>query len=89
MTAELYRDQHAKALILFKRGTKMLHCLMIAPPVRVVKLERQDERYLVPLLLHGESYPLKRALRRFKAAGRELGITGRAKDVLREIGEEA
>ena len=84
-TAELYRDQHAKALILFKRGTKLLHCLMIAPPVRVVKLEKIAEHHFAPLFRNGQPYPMRRAVRQFKAAGKTLGITDGARTVLREL----
>ena len=89
MTAELYRDGNSKALILFKRGHKLLHCLMIAPPVRVVKLEKIEERYFAPLLRKGEPYPVRRSVRQFKAAGRTLGITDHARQVLRELKEVA
>lgn len=85
MDAELFRDEHAKALLLFKRGHKLLHLLMIAPPVRVVQLEKAEERHFTPLLYKGQPYPLKRAVRRFKHAGKELGITDAAKAVLREL----
>ena len=85
MNAELYRDRNSKALLLFKRGHKMLHCLIISPPVRVVKLEKIEERYFTLLLLDGKPYPLRRALRRFKASGKNLGITDAAKAVLHEL----
>ena len=83
--AEIFRDQNSKAIILFKRGHKKLHCLMIAPPVRVVKMEKVEERYFTPLTRKGEPYPLKRAVRLFRNAGRELGITDGAKSVLKEL----
>lgn len=89
MNAEVFRDQNSKALLLFKRGRKNLHCLMIAPPVRVVKLEKIEERHFTPLLRKGEPYPLKRAVRRFKAAGRSLGITSAARDILKQLKEPA
>lgn len=89
MNAELYRDQHSKAIILFKRGHKLLHCLTIAPPVRVVKIEKHEERYFAPLLRNGEPYPLKRALRRFKEAGRSLGITDGARQAIKAMREAA
>jgi hypothetical protein len=85
MNAELFRDPNSKALLLFKRGHKMLHCLMICPPVRVVKLEKIEERHFAPLLHKGNPYPLKRAVRRFVAAGKDLGITNGAKEVLAEL----
>ena len=85
MSAELYLNENSKAIILFKRGHKKLHCLMIAPPVRVVKLEKIEERHFTPLLRKGEPYPLRRALRQFKAAGKGFGITDTARQVLREL----
>ena len=89
MNAELFRDHNSKAPLLFKRGHKMLHCLMIAPPVRVVKLEKIEELHFTPLVLAGQPYPLRRALRRFKAAGKALGITDAAKEILRTLKEAA
>ena len=87
MTAELFRDSHSKALLLFKRGHKMLHCLVIAPPVRVVKFERAEERYFTPLLLAHEPYPLRRALRHFRKAGRIFGITKKARIIINALKE--
>lgn len=85
MDAEIFRDQNAKTVVVFKRGHKLLHCLMIAPPVRVVKLEKHEERHFTPLLYKGAPYPVRRAVRRLKEAGRSLGITGGARDVLNEL----
>lgn len=88
MTAELFRDQNSHALIVFKRGHKLLHAVALyQPPVRIVRMARQEERYLTPLTSRGEPYPLKRALRHFKLAGRTFGITKSAKTVLGELVE--
>jgi len=89
MNAELYRDANSKAVLLFKRGRTKLHCLMIAPPVRVVKMEKAEERGFTPLLRRGEPYPLRRAVRQFRKAGATLGITAKAREVLRGIKEAA
>lgn len=90
MTAEILRDNNAHALIVFKRGRKMLHALALyAPPVRIVKLEKGDERHLTPLAYRGQPYPLRRALRHFREAGRNLGITKSARTVLRSLREAA
>ena len=89
MSAEIFRDRNSKAMLVFKRGHKLLHCLMIAPPVRVVKIEKEEERYFAPLTRRGEPYPLKRAVRLFRNAGRELGITDGARSVLNELKEAA
>ena len=85
MNAEIFRDGNSKAVIVFKRGHKKLHCLMIAPPVRVVKLEKVEERHFTPLFFKGTPYPLRRALRAFKGAGRNLGITDGARQIIREL----
>ena len=87
MPAELYRNENSKTIIVFKRGYTKLHCLMIAPPVRVVKLEKIAELYFAPLLYKGAPYPLRRALRLFKASGKTLGITDGAKNVLKSLKE--
>ena len=87
MTAELYRDQHAHALIAFDRGKRLLRALTLSPLVRVRRFQREDERYFTPLLYRGAPYPLRRALRHFKRAGQTLGITKSARIVLRSLKE--
>ena len=87
MTApEVLRDGNAHALIVFKQGRRWLRALALhAPPVRVVKLEHTERCHLQPLLYRGQPYPLRRALRHFKQAGRTLGITDSARAVLRAL----
>ncbi len=87
MTApEILRDGNAHALLLFKEGRAWLHALALhRPPVRVVRLPRHVRSRLVPLEYRGRPYPLARALRLFRRAGRDLGITRGAAEVLRSI----
>lgn len=88
--AEILRDAHGHALILFSVGRTKLHALALnVPPVRIVKLDKAERRYLSPLQYKGRPYPLARALRRFHAAGRDLGITQSARVVLRSLKQEA
>ncbi len=83
---EILRDRNAHALIVFRIGRTKLHALALhQPPVRVVKLEKAERRDLVPLLHKGKPYPLPRAVRLFKRAGRALGITDKARRTLDEL----
>ncbi len=86
---ELLRDQNAHALIVVREGRTFLHAVALHwPPVRIVKLPRTERRYLRPLLYKGKPYPIARAVRRFKKAGRALGITKSAADALRALDNE-
>jgi hypothetical protein len=79
-------DPNAHALIVVKEGRTFLHAVaLFNPPVRIVKMRREELRQLRPLLYHGKSYPLARAVRRFREAGRALGITKSAAAILRAI----
>ena len=87
MTApEILVDHNAHALLVFKEGRAWLHAIALhSPPVRVVKLQRLERRHLRPLEYHGRPYPLARALRLFRRAGRDFGITEAAAAALREL----
>lgn len=39
------------------------------------KVKNSDEKYMKPLLYKGKDYPVSRAVRQFKAAGKRIGIT--------------
>jgi hypothetical protein len=85
-TPEILRDHNAHALLVFKEGRAWLHAIALhQPPVRVIKLPLLERRHLRPLEYHGRPYPLPRALRLFRRAGRELGITEGAAAALRSI----
>lgn len=86
MTPEILRDHNAHALIVFKEGRKWIRALALhAPPVRVVKLPKDARRYLAAMEYHGKPYPMARALRHFRRAGRTFGITASAKAILRSL----
>ena len=52
--------------------------------LRVVKAPLTDEKYMTPLLLRGKDYPMKRALKTFRAMAKSHGCTGVAKKIIRE-----
>lgn len=86
MTPEILRDHNAHALIVFKEGRTYLHAIALhQPPVRLVKVPLLERRHLQPLEYRGRPYPIARAVRLFRRAGRELGITDGAVAALREI----
>jgi len=83
---EILRDHNAHVLLVFKEGRTYLHAITLhQPPVRLMKLPLLERRHLRPLEYHGRPYPLARALRLFRRAGRELGITDGAAAALRSI----
>jgi hypothetical protein len=83
---EVLQDHNAHALLVFKAGRAWLHAVALhQPPVRLVKLPLIELRHLRPLEYHGRPYPLARALRLFRRAGREFGITDGAAAALRSI----
>ena len=83
---QILRDSAAHALLVFKVGHKLLHALALPqPPVRVVKMDKAERRYLTEMQYCGKPYPLSRALRHFKRAGRTFGITDKARAVLRAL----
>jgi hypothetical protein len=83
---EILRDGNAHALLLFREGRVWLHAIALhQPPVRIVRLPRHARGALVPLEYRGRPYPLARALRLFRRAGRDLGITDGAAAALRSI----
>lgn len=83
--ATVYRNEHGKAVLVVREGRKLLHAIIIAPPVRLITLEKAEMRFLAPLQFKGRPYPIARARRRFAEAGRALGITKGARDALRSI----
>lgn len=86
MSPQILRDEHAHALLVFKVGHKLLHALALhCPPVRIVKLPKDARRSMAELQYKGRPYPVARAVRHFKRAGRTFGITGGAQAVLRAL----
>lgn len=82
----IVRDANGHALLVLKEGRTKLHAIALhTPPVRIVKLERRVQRELVDLSYKGKPYPLKRAVRLFRTAGRTFGITGSAREALEAL----
>ena len=88
--ARIVRDRHAHALLIFSAGRTVLRALALhTPPVRVVRIDRDEQRELTPLTFKGKPYPLERAVRRFRAAGRAFGMTKSARAVLKSFTQQA
>jgi len=85
---EIVRDHNAHCLIIVREGHKLIHAIALGQPVRVVKLEKFERRYLTALELKGKPYPLARAIRLFKSAGKEHGITKGARALLNSLKEK-
>lgn len=85
-TPEILLDHNAHALLVFKEGRTWLHAIALhSLPVRLVKVPKLERRHLRPLEYRGGPYPLARALRLFRRAGRDFGITEGAAAALREL----
>lgn len=80
--AATYRtDSGRKAVIVGEAGRKYLPVCIIDYPVRVTKLPLSEQRYIEPI----EGYPLRKAVAKFRQAGKTLGISKSAKDFLRRV----
>lgn len=85
--ATVYLDNHARALLVFQEGKRWNLAVWISrrAGVTVVKFEKSDLRYMRPAEFKGEAYPVARAVRGFRRAGRSLGITKSAATALKEL----
>jgi hypothetical protein len=82
----VYLDNHAHALLVFQEGKRFNLAIWISRKgVKVVKFEKSQMRYMRPAELGGRPYPVARAVRHFRRAGRSLGITKGASKALKEI----
>lgn len=80
------KENQARTLLIVSEARVWIHAIALnRPPVRLVKLPRTARRYMRPLEYRGRPYPLARALRHFRRAARELGITDGAAAALREL----
>jgi hypothetical protein len=85
-----YHNGYHYCAALMKRGRKHLHLVHIEDCGVVVKKEPlSEERHLTPLEFKGKPYPITRAVRQFKAFGRERGITQAAINIINEAKELA
>jgi hypothetical protein len=67
-----------------RRGRKFLHVVTIDSPMTVTKCRIAEERYMVPLKKGDDFYPYKRAVNKFLHAGKRLGISDRARAILKQ-----
>jgi len=76
-------DEGVFTVLLVKTGNKWAQVMfMDAAGIRIKRVPVADiERYMWEL----ECYPLQRAVRRFRAAGKRFGITGGAKQALKGV----
>lgn len=78
-----FHDGQRFVAALAREGRTRLHLVVIDDAgVRRLTVPKDEARYLRPLLLRGKPYPVERAVRKFRAFGRERGITDAAKDEL-------
>lgn len=82
---KLYLDHNSHALLVFKEGRVYVHAIEITSMVRVVKIDKSEMRYWREAEFKGQPYPLRRAVRKLRQAGKTLGITKAAAVALREV----
>lgn len=67
------------------KGRKLMTVVIIRDSgVTAHRLAITEERHMTPSLFKGKDYPVARAVRGFKHAARNLGITKAAKKALQE-----
>ena len=82
MTA-VYLNHNNHALLVFKTGTKYAYAVsLVHALVRVIRVPKRDLTTMRLAQYDGAAYPLKRAVRSFKAIGKRLEITKSAKRAL-------
>jgi len=79
---EILRDHNAHTYLVFRVARVKMYAIALSAPVRVVRLDKAERRYMTPLIYKGKPYPLARAIRHLRVAGKELGITKGARAVL-------
>ena len=79
MVAQVMMDSNAHTVLVFEEGRGMLRAVCIRRTVRVARIYGRDRAALRPMLYKGQPYPVKRAVRLLRKAGRTLGITKGAK----------
>jgi hypothetical protein len=79
-------DGHRFCTALVKVGNKHMHAVVMDDcGIRVISGPKEDLRYSQPLERKGAPYPIDRLVRKFRAFGRERGITEAAKAILNEV----
>jgi hypothetical protein len=82
------QDQEGAAnYLVFKEGRAFIHAITLDKVVKIVALPKDESRHFKPLEFKGHPYPIHRACRLFLRAGKSLGITAKAKTVLKAMKE--
>jgi hypothetical protein len=72
-----------------RRGRKWMQVLCIDATttggMKLWKVPLSDEQYMRPLLRKGKAYPVKKAIKSFRAMGKTHGISKGAKKLLKEV----
>lgn len=75
-----YHDGECWASCLYRLGSSRLHITTIGSCGLVHRSEPKEESgHIEPIMFHGDPYPVKRMLARFKAIARSAGATESAK----------
>lgn len=75
----LYKTTLGARTAIVSEGRKKLSAVVLDIPVRVLRLPKSERRYMRPL-----DYPLAKAKKHYRAAGRRLGVQKSARRLLRE-----
>lgn len=71
--------------IICSEGTRYLHLVVLGENVRLVNVDKREERHMQPLHLKGMPYPVKRAARIVLRMHRTFTGTDSAKAALRRL----
>jgi hypothetical protein len=83
-TTARFHDGERYLCVLAREGHKLTHLTFISELGIVHRaVDREDGRYLRPLLRKGSPYPVSRMVSKFRDIGRARGITEAAKEELR------
>lgn len=75
-------DHNNRTFLLTHEGRKFNHGVALAAPVRKIRVPISDMKFYRVAVYRDKPYPVSRAKRRLREAGRHLGITkGAAKEL--------
>lgn len=85
-----FHDGEGWRVSLLREGHKRLHITCIYDTgVTHSVVPREEVRHIRPVLFKGDTYPIKRMIRKFREVARERGITEAAKEELKRAGGES
>lgn len=88
MIVDYHNSIKCQTALITDRGTKWMTLVMIDDTGLIrKKVPLTEERHMKPLKLKGKDYPLKRAINRYRKAGRNLGASKTALRELRKLEE--